>query len=59
MLQPSTSVISSPEEEREGVLIRQATRLMLGQKPDEQLLLQNGWTLEDARAKMMELKTQL
>lgn len=53
------SATPTPEEERETVLIRQATRLMLGQKPDEQLLLENGWTVQDATSKMFEIKNQL
>jgi hypothetical protein len=46
----------TPEDARESVLIRQATRLMLGQKLDEQLLLENAWTLEDVRSKILEIK---
>lgn len=46
------------EEERASVLVRQAIRLMLGQKPDEELLHQNGWTIEDAKTRMLEIKNQ-
>lgn len=51
--------IPTPEEERDTVLIRQATRLMLGQTPDEPLLLQHGWTIADAKSRMREIKNQL
>lgn len=52
-------VMPSVEEERENVLIRQATRLMLGQRTDEQLLSKNGWTIEDVTSRMMQIKNRV
>ena len=46
------------EDDRDTLLIRQATRIMLRQDPDEQLLSANGWTVEDAVSKAKELKSQ-
>lgn len=51
-------VATTPEEDRETLLIRQATRLMLGQKLDEQLLQENDWTIDDVKSRMSELKSQ-
>lgn len=52
------AIARTPEEDRETLLIRQATRLMLGQKLDEQLLQENRWTIEDVKSRMSELKNQ-
>lgn len=46
----------TPEDERKTLLIREATRIMIGQAPNIQKLSQCGWTIEDAESLCDELK---
>lgn len=46
----------TPEEERKTVLIREATRIIIGQIPNVLKLAEHAWTVEDAISLSQELK---